>query len=927
MSKRRHFLGRELGEDGREQEEEADRAVEEDADEKAARADRRSTLQALKNEDKTLGAWLAEFGPHERKSGVHAHRSVVRAEFEKLWVAQAEHHPGALTDGLKQGLEDAIFFQRPVFWRKNTLGECRFMPGEALCPKGAWLSQQRRMLEKLNNLAVAGGNARPLDADERAAILGRLQIQATMSWGGVRDALKPLFKARGEPGGQRRLKFNLELGGERLLLGNALEARLAAIFGEVWAVHPHKAEIRDAVHRELWAADYGEIGNQRVVILRAEDRKVRRAEAVRRFVDAYGIGAAQAAKLEVLSLPTGWEPYSVTALRAFMPHLEAGTPFGALVNGPDWEAWRAETFPARDQPTGEILDRLPSPADREESERLAALRNPTVVRAQNELRKVVNNLISVHGKPDVIRIELTREVGSSKRQRDERKNGIRKHELRRKAAARDLESKGIAEPSHDAVEKWLLWQECGERCPYTGDHIGFDALFRENLFEVEHIWPRSRSFDDSFGNKTLCRRDINLAKGNRTPFEYLGHQEEEWAAVRSRPEAMSAARGKAGMSRGKVRKFLADSMPDDFANRQMTDTGYAARQAVGLLKRLWPDVGPEAPVNVQAVTGRVTAQLRRLWGLNNILAVDGEKTRADHRHHAIDALTVACAHPGMTQRLSNYWRQREDPGATKPELAPPWPTIRADAESAMDSIIVSHRVRKKVSGPLHKETVYGDAGADFTTQSGTYRQYVTRKPVGSLSKSELASDPETDGEGIRDSVVRRVLREWVETHGGDPKKAFPPYPTLGENGPEICKVRLLVKQQSRLMAPLATGSADLGANHHIAIYRQPDGRIAFDVVSLFEAARRLSRREPVVCGARDDGAEFVMSLAAGEALHIPRGKLSGLWIVTGVWANGQIVVEQANDATHQTTTCSAPGSLDTSLSHAAGLIEIAACHA
>ena len=192
LAQRRHFKGRAL--------EETDGAVDETAEEKVATTGREATLQALRAEGVTLGAWLAKRGPHERKRGVHANRSAVQDEFETLWRAQAKYHAALRDDSFKAKVSDVIFAQRPVFWRTNTLGECRFMPGEALCPKGAWLSQQRRMLEKLNNLSLAGGNARPLDAEERAAILERLQTQASMSWPGVRKALRPIFKARGEIG-------------------------------------------------------------------------------------------------------------------------------------------------------------------------------------------------------------------------------------------------------------------------------------------------------------------------------------------------------------------------------------------------------------------------------------------------------------------------------------------------------------------------------------------------------------------------------------------------------------------------------------------------------------------------------------------------------------------------------------------------------
>lgn len=237
LAKRRHFKGRDLAEG--EQEDVA-------PDEKEAGTQRDSTLAALHREGVTLGAWLAAkkadaakgAPPAERRRGVHADRNAVEAEFEALWAAQSRHHPILRDQAFKETVRDAIFFQRPVFWRTGTLDACRFMPGEPPCPKGSWLSQQRRMLEKLNNLALAGGNQRTLEPEERAAILAKLQTQGSMTWGGVRDALKPLYAARGENGAHRALNFNLELGGDKGLPGNKVEADLAKVFGAAWPAHP-----------------------------------------------------------------------------------------------------------------------------------------------------------------------------------------------------------------------------------------------------------------------------------------------------------------------------------------------------------------------------------------------------------------------------------------------------------------------------------------------------------------------------------------------------------------------------------------------------------------------------------------------------------------------------------------------------------------
>lgn len=916
LSKRRHFKERDLAETGEsEATPEGDEAPSakrggkskpapkegEANDEAKATVARAHFVAALKASGQTMGQTLAARAPNEKRRGEHATRAIVAEEFFRLVAAQKDHHAALRDLSFAGAIEEAIFAQRPVFWRKSTLGACSLMPGEPLCPKGSWLSQERRMLEKVNNLAIAGGNARPLDDEERNAILAALRTQKTLSWGGARTALTRIFKARGES--TKTLRFNLETGDEKGgLKGNIVEADLAKIFGARWEAHPRKDELRVFVPEALWQADYGEIGTQRVVIRPEAERASRRKVLARRLVDDFGASTSEAEAIVKLHFPQGWEPYSAQALQRLLPQLEKGERFGALINGPNFVAWRDEQFPQRLQPTGEWIGRLPSPrgdrkatqAQREEAERIAGVRNPTVVRVQNEMRKVVNNLIDLYGKPELIRVELAREVGKSKREREEMAKGMRDRERQRERARKDLNENGRPNPSDDDVEKWLLWKESCEQCPYTGDKIGFDDLFSGNpRFEVEHIWPRSKSLDNSQRNKTLCRKDVNLAKGNRTPFEFFRGQPEEWQAAKDRIWKMV---GKDGVTKGKANRFCAELMPDDFASRQLNDTGYAARQASEFLKRLWPDVGPTGKAYVQPVTGKVTAQLRRRWALNHILGVDGEKTRADHRHHAIDALVVACTDGGYTQKLSRYFELESDyrrgrgPKPGDAIVDPPWGDIRADAERAVAEIVVSHRVRKKVSGPLHLETTYGDTGIDETTKSGTYRLFVTRKPLERLSKTEI--------EDIVDDRVREIVREWVASHGGDPKKAFATRPRVSVGGPEIRKVRLRSKQQLPVMASVSTGFAKMGNNHHVAIYTDRVGKASFEVISLFEASRRLKRREPLVRRDKDNGKIFVMSLSAGDAIEFAKekGEPTRIWLVQKIASKGQISLLDLNDA-------------------------------
>ncbi len=893
LAKRRHFRGRDL----QDVDPEATESVADtDPEEQKAASQREKDRNALKQSGKLLGAFLAQIPERsERRRGHHFAREDVAAEFRAIIAAQAEHHAALRNPDFMAALEQTVFDQRPVFWRRATLGQCRFIPEGEPAASASWIAQEKRMLEKVNNLRIETGNGRPLDDDERAAVLDLLRRQDSATWNGIRRHLKLYWRKHDLP---EKPTFNLERGGEKGLVANRLENRLAAILGERWKDDPAlRDRLRREIHARLHAADYGQVGS-RIVIRREAERRLERARARDDLKADFSLSDAQADALAALSFAPGWEPFSESALWKFLPRLQEGALFGALLASPDEEGWRQATFPNRAQPTGSWFDRLPTPGDpkrrphgsKEEIDRQKSVRNPTVLRVQNELRKVVNNLIAAYGRPDRIRVEVAREVGRSARQRAEDQKRNQAREKVRKEAVDDLRSKDIAEPSRDQIEKWLLWKECRHICPYTGDMIGFADLFgTAPLFDVEHIWPRWLSLDDSFANKTLCRRDVNAKKSNRTPLELYEGDPAALEQVVSRVRNFDLRYGPGWR---KARRFL-EPVPQDFAARQLTDTGYAARQAVSFLQMLFPDLGQASEVRVATLSGRVTSRLRHNWDLNHILSDSGEKTRADHRHHAIDALVVALAHPGYTQRLSRWFQARD--AATpqiEPALEPPFPDVRAQAASKVEQIVVSHRVRRKVSGPLHKDTTCGDVGPAQGSGGIAYRWFVTRKPVEALSKALLADD-----DAWPDAHVRERVRAWVEAHGGDPKKAFVDgYPTVSDGGAPIRKVRIRFKQQARLMAKLKSGYADLGNNHHMAIFRKPDGQIETEIVSLFEAADRLRRKQPVY-SRPGQGSELVMTLAQGDTLFFPEGKLAGLWIVQGVWSAGPIVLWRAEDTT------------------------------
>jgi CRISPR-associated endonuclease Csn1 len=816
--------------------------------------------------ERTLGQVLTD---EAKKRDRYIGRDMVAEEFDAIWAAQAEHHPILLTESLKETLRAAAFHQRPMFWRLGTLGECRLEPGAPLCARGSWIGQRFVLFQALNSLRLAGGNARPLDAEERAVVLGLLEAAPSRTFGAVRRALKPMWGALGLP---HWAPFNFEVGGKSALAGNIVEHELRRIFGPTWEDHPSRDRIRDNLYDRLHEIGYRRIGNKRIELRDDAERQEQRAAFVDSAIRDWRISETEAKALADLNLPSGWLRHSERAIRKLLPLLEAGKLYSEALD---------EAYPGHRERTSEALPRLPSHPDA-----MPEGRNPTVNRALNELRKVVNNLLAAHGRPDLIRIELARDLKLSPRKRLEVEAKNRKLEAQRKRAKDDLVRNGIVDPGRDDIEKWLLWKECAETCPYTGRKIGFDDLFRLGRFQVEHIFPRSRSLDNGFGNKTLCDVDENRRKGQRTPYEAYHADAERWHEIKLRLKAIDMPEAKA---RRFVKERFDDAETDEFAERQLRDTAYIAREARDFLLRLF---GSEAGAadRVETCGGKITAQLRRFWGLNTVLGQSGEKNRADHRHHAVDAIAVALTCRAFVKRLSDYYRtERKSERAAFPL---PWPSLRSDAEHAVGGIVVSHRARRKISGPLHAETRLGATEMTVAEGGKTYRYYVKRKPVSALSAKEVDT--------IRDDAVRRLARERLEAYGGDAKKAFAQPLEIVTGGGEVRlvrKVRVLVKRQPALVVPLdarTKAHADPGENHHMAVFRLTSGAARVDVVTRFEATRRLAAKQPVI--QRDgggDGALFVMSLAPGDTLEFPAdgGERSRFYVVNGMKANGQVELD------------------------------------
>jgi len=802
---------------------------------------------------RTLGehlAGLADKNPLARLRGRHTRRDMYQREFDAVWQTQQSHHPGVLTEDLRERIHHIIFYQRPIRIPKSLVGCCELEPKRRRCPVADRRAQRFRMLQDVNNLLLIDehGEERPLTPEERSCLLDHLSTAASRKFVDIRKHL----------GFSDQVLFNLERGERKSLYGMPTDKALSHkdCFGKGWLGMEEEQK------------------NRIVRCLLEEDDDAIKHKAV----SEWGLTREQADNILDADLPAGYMSFSREAIAKLLPHLEQGLP---LMTGDDRPcAITLAGYLRPDQRPVERLDHLPQPPD---------LPNPIVRQALHEVRKVVNAVIRQYGRPDQIHIELAREVRGSAKQRAEYIFNTRKREARREQAAEEIRQAGFV-PTRNAVNRFLLWKEQGEVCAYTGRPIGQKQLM-EGEVDVDHILPKPRSLDDSMMNKVVCFRAANAEKGDRTPYEWLAGSDPQ------RYEELCRRARK--LPYGKYRKFLLKELKlDDFVHRQLNDTAYISRAVREYLRPLVAD--PHA--DILCTKGQLTAELRHGWGLDTILSElpdspawregadlgHGQKNRSDHRHHAIDAVVIALTDRSRLQQLA---RQRVCP--------PPRERFRDEIVQLLKGVRVSHRLRRKVAGQLHEETLYGK-----TPKPG---EFAYRKPLDRLTTAEV--------ERIRDRVVREKviqrLGEFGVRVGGkkkgqsDGESKIPPEawskPLWMNEEKKIPIKTVRLTKPDKTIQPIRGGTALVkpGSTHHLCIFQLPNGKREAVFVTMLEAARRAANGLPIIQRTHPQcpDATFVMSLSKGElVLANWKGQERILQMQTSVQTEKKVEFTDPSDA-------------------------------
>ena len=792
-------------------------------------------------------------------------------EFETIWETQTKYHKN-LTPELKKEIRDIIiFYQRPLKSQKGLISFCEFESqqieveiegkkklktvGSRVCPKSSPLYQEFKIWQILNNVQVSGESIKKrfLFQEEKEKLFAELNYKEKLS---KSEALKLLF------GNQKNLDLNF-----KELDGNHTQAELFKAYQSIIESSGHGeyefaklpsektlsvvSEIFDGLGYSsavlrfdsslegqalelqpmymLWhllysfEGDNSNLGNEKLIV---------------KLGNQFGFDKEAASVLANVVFQPDYGSLSAKAIRKILPHLKDGLEYSVACEYAGYKHSKASLTKEEieQKKLKDKLDLLPR----------NSLRNPVVEKILNQLVNVVNSVVDEYGKPDEIRIELARELKKSAKEREEMTKSINEATRLHEGYVKILQGEPffLEHVSRNDIIRYKLYLELkdnGFKTLYSNTYIPQEKLFSKEV-DIEHIIPQAKLFDDSFSNKTLEMRQINLEKSNATAYDFvLGKYGE--CGLNDYENRIERLYNDKVISKTKRDKLLMReaNIPSGFINRDLRDSQYIAKKAKEILEEIVCYVVP--------TTGSVTDRLREDWQLVDVMQElnwdkynqlglteviegrDGQRIRHikdwtkrnDHRHHAMDALTIAFTKRSFIQYLNNlnahvqkgvdeyfdldmvelsdlskeerasamYGIEKKElhrDGHGKLRFNPPMPLdeFRTEAKRQLESTLISIKAKNKVvtqninvskkktgkkrkiqltpRGQLHLETVYGSG-----------KQYVTKdeKVNAAFDAAKIMT--------VANKSYREALSNRLQQNDGEPKKAFTGKNTLEKN--------------------------------------------------------------------------------------------------------------------------------------------------
>lgn len=783
-------------------------------------------------------------------------------EFNTIWEKQASFHK-ELTEDLKKEIRDIIiFYQRRLKSQKGLIAFCEFESrqieidingkkkiktiGSKVIPRSSPLFQEFKIWQNLNNIIVSkvgkkhnrrkkndvfpslfadleaedqleSNGCRPLSQEEKEKLAKELFVREKMS---KTKILKLLFENPQEfdlnyktiDGNKTGYAFFqayskiIEMSGHEPVDFKQPVEKIIENVNAVFNLYNCNTDILSFdSDRELDKQHYYKLWHL-LYSYEGDNTPTGNGSLIQKLTNLIGFKEEYAKVLANITFQDDYGSLSAKAIHKILPYLKAGYQYDKACSYAGYK--HSKSSLAKEEIANKVLK------DKLELIPKNSLRNPVVEKILNQMVNVVNSIIDTYGKPDEIRVELARELKKNAKERKELSESITQATKINKNIKNELQEKfGFTNVSHNDILRYKLYEELesrGYKTLYSNTYIPREKLFSKE-FDIEHIIPQARLFDDSFSNKTLEVRSINIEKGNKTAYDFVKEKYGESGNDNSLDNYLNNIEcllnhEKISKAKYNKLKMTDQKIPDGFIDRDLRNTQYIAKKALSMLG--------EISRRVVATTGSITDKLREDWQLVNVMKElnwnkyealglveyypdrDGRQIgrikdwtkRNDHRHHAMDALTIAFTKDVFIQYFNNKnasLNHNNNEYAIKNKyfqngkaIAPmPLDEFRAEAKRHLENIIVSIKTKNKVvtnninktrkndgincklqqtpRGQLHEETIHGSC-----------QRYETKeeKVNASFDIDKIAT--------VCKSVYRDALLNRLRENGNDPKKAF-----------------------------------------------------------------------------------------------------------------------------------------------------------
>lgn len=472
----------------------------------------------VKEQDFTIGQWyVSELQSAEKNKqplpsikGRTFSRALHREEFDRIWDCQQQFHPSLTEDLRKQFGDYTLFYQRRLKSQKRLISKCRFMPDCRVIPASHPLFELFRAWLDVNHLVVKTGARQEtlrLDLSVKTALVAHLHALPNKNPNRLKTKMTATevkkFLSEKLGGTTKDYEINLEeLNGASTIL--ALKAKFAQAGIEEdsilhWDPFMKGQNFDKQALLRLWHDLYS-----------IEDHD----DLVEALVKHFDWTHEQAEIVADLGFKPTHGGLSARAIKRILPHLMEGNVYSTACQLANFKHSDSETLEEKqNRPLNDHLTQV----------QRGQMRNPVVEKILNQMVNVVNAILDdpEMGRPDEIHIEMGRELTATAKQRERMSKAInegkKEHERIRDILTHEL---GLKRVTRRDIQKYKLGEACDWISIYSGKPITRTQVFGANpQYDVDHIIPQSRLFDDSQSNKVLCESEWNREKGNQTAYD------------------------------------------------------------------------------------------------------------------------------------------------------------------------------------------------------------------------------------------------------------------------------------------------------------------------------------------------------------------------------------------------------------------------